>query len=76
MRIAQPTTITRGVVRGRSPVPKIGAVLSVAVRPVSWLGGWFFGSGKGPRGYPREGFPEIELQQIMAGYKERFDDYR
>lgn len=27
----------------------------------------------GPRAYRREGFPEIELYQIMAGRRDRFD---
>ncbi len=29
--------------------------------------------GSGPRSYRREGFPEIELYQIIAGRKDRFD---
>jgi hypothetical protein len=74
MRIAQQTTIPR-VVRGRSPIPGISAALRAAARPFSRVGGWFVGSDKGPRGYHREGFPEIELHQIMAGRKDRFDDY-
>jgi fructose 1,6-bisphosphatase len=74
MRIAQQTTLPR-VARGRSPIPAIGAALRAAVRPFSRVGGWFVGSVKGPRGYHRQGFPEIELHQIMAGRKDRFDDY-
>lgn len=74
MRIAQQTTIPR-VARGRSPIPAIGASLRAAVRPLSRVGGWFVGSGKGPRGYHREGFPEIEMHQVMSGRKDRFDGF-
>lgn len=41
--------------------------------PVSALGRVLAGPGGGPRGYPREGFPEIELHEIMAGRRDRFD---
>ncbi len=35
---------------------------------------FFAGSGgPGPRSYTREGFPEIELHEIMAGRRDRFD---
>ncbi len=27
----------------------------------------------GPRSYRREGFPEIELQQVISGRKDKFD---
>jgi hypothetical protein len=33
---------------------------------------WFLNGG-GPRGYHREGFPEVELHQVMSGRKDRFD---
>lgn len=29
----------------------------------------------GPRSYRREGYPEIELHQIIAGRKDRFDGF-
>jgi len=76
MRVAQQTTIPRRVVRGHSPIPAIAAALRAAVRPLSRAGRWFVRPAKGPRGYHREGFPEIELQQIMAGRKDRFDGMR
>ena len=75
MRIAQQTTIPR-VARGHSPIPAIAAALRAAVRPLSRMGRWFVGPAKGPRGYRREGFPEIEFHQIMAGRKDRFDGMR
>jgi len=40
---------------------------------VSALGKLIAGSGGGYRSYKREGFPEHELQQIVAGRKDRFD---
>jgi hypothetical protein len=29
--------------------------------------------GAAPRYYRREGYPEIELHQLMSGHKDRFD---
>ena len=47
---------------------------AVVARSASALGRLLVGSGgPGPRGYPREGFPEIELHEIMAGRRDRFD---
>jgi len=46
----------------------------LVARSASAIGRWFAGSSGGaPRGYPREGFPEIELHEIVAGRRERFD---
>ncbi len=42
-------------------------------RSVSALSKLIAGSGGGYRSYRREGFPEHELHQIVAGRKDRFD---
>ena len=58
---------------GLVPVALAFAVLTIE-RSASALGRLLAGSGgPGPRGYPREGFPEIELHEIMAGRRDRFD---
>lgn len=36
---------------------------------------WLLG-GAGPRGYRREGFPEVEMHQVMSGRRDRFDSLR
>ena len=41
-------------------------------RAFSWLDRAMLG-GATPRGYRREGFPEIELHQVISGHKDRFD---
>jgi hypothetical protein len=41
--------------------------------PVSAVSRALVGSGGGPRQCPREGFPEIELHEILAGRRDRFD---
>jgi hypothetical protein len=41
--------------------------------PLSALGRIVAGPGGGPRQYPRDGFPEIELHEIVAGRRDRFD---
>jgi len=47
-----------------------GALVSKSLSALSKL---IAGSGGGYRSYPREGFPEHELHQIVAGRKDRFD---
>jgi len=47
-----------------------GALVAKAVSALSKL---IAGSGGGYRSYRREGFPEHELHQIVAGRKDRFD---
>jgi len=42
-------------------------------RVASAAGRALMGSGEGPRSYPREGYPEHELHQIVAARKDRFD---
>ncbi len=65
--------------QGRAALPRVwsvGVSFSAALvsRSASALGRFFVGSGgPGPRGYPREGFPEIELHEIMASRRDRFD---
>jgi hypothetical protein len=41
-------------------------------RTLSWFDGMLLG-GATPRGYRREGFPEIELHQIISGRHDRFE---
>lgn len=43
------------------------------LRAASLVGRSLVGSGGGPREYPRQGFPEHELHQILAGRQDRFD---
>jgi hypothetical protein len=56
---------------------KAGVRLPAATvaKTVSALGRLVFGSGGGYRSYGREGFPEHELHQIVAGRKDRFDGF-
>ena len=49
------------------------AVWNLAARLVRSLTNGARLKGSGPRFYRREGFPEIELYQIIAGRKDRFD---
>lgn len=71
--------IAQKALQGRAALPRAwssGVSLSAAIvaRSASTLGRLLVGSGgPGPRGYPREGFPEIELHEIMAGRRDRFD---
>jgi len=46
---------------------------ALVAKTVSALSKLIAGSGSGYRSYPREGFPEHELHQIVAGRKDRFD---
>ncbi len=39
---------------------------------VAAVGRWFVGAGQGPRAHRREGYPEHELYQIIAGRQDRF----
>ena len=49
----------------RTPSALVAKTVSVAGKLVAGSGGY--------RIYPREGFPEHELHQIVAGRKDRFD---
>jgi hypothetical protein len=69
------TTITL-----RRAAPAIGWPLTgarcafSAVRAsVSLVARFMVGSGSGPRGYRREGFPEHELYQVMSGRRDKFE---
>ncbi len=47
---------------------------TIVTRPLAVMGRLLLSSpGNGIRGYRREGFPEIELQQIITGSKGKFD---
>ena len=54
--------------------PRLRLSFAWASRLGRRLDRWFLGGGS-PRGYRREGFPEVELHQVMSGRKDRFDDY-
>jgi hypothetical protein len=41
-------------------------------RTFAWFDTTVFG-GSTPRHYRREGYPEIEIHQVMSGHRERFD---
>ncbi len=53
-----------------TPAP---GVLSLAARIMRSLISGARPKSSGPRSYEREGFPEIELQQIIAGRRDKFD---
>jgi len=60
--------------RPRAWFASVSLSAAMVARSASALGRWLVGSGgPGPRGYLREGFPEIELHEIMAGRRDRFD---
>ncbi len=46
---------------------------ALITRPATIVTRALRGRSHGPRGYRREGFPEIELYQIIAGRKDRFN---
>ena len=47
---------------------------TIVTRPLAVMGRLMLSSqGNGIRGYRREGYPEIELQQIIAGSRDKFD---
>jgi hypothetical protein len=57
----------------RAPIaPSFGWVPAIATIPFKAAGRLFQGNGGYPRGYHREGFPEHEMQQVMAGKSDRF----
>lgn len=71
MAIAQRTTGQE--VRAHVRTVAVRAPGALVAKTVSILGKLVAGSGGGYRSYPKEGFPEHELQQIVAGRKNRFD---
>ncbi len=71
MAIAQQTT--GQAVRARVGTVAVRAPGALVAKTVSALSKLIAGSGGGYRSYRREGFPEHELQQIVAGKKDRFD---
>ncbi len=75
MSVAQRTATAGSIVTAR---PRVGAPRVSAAwltKPFSLAGRWLLDSREGPRGYPREGFPEIELHQLIAGHRDRFDGF-
>ncbi|TMG02718.1 MAG: hypothetical protein E6I03_05515 [Chloroflexi bacterium] len=71
MAIAQRTA--GQAVRARVRTVTVRTPGALVAKTVSALGKLIAGSGGGYRSYKREGFPEHELQQIVAGRKDRFD---
>jgi len=71
MAIAQQTA--GQAVRARIGTAAVRAPGALVAKTVSALGRLIAGSGGGYRSYRREGFPEHELHQIVAGRKDRFD---
>ena len=67
------TTLRGEAVRPRAWTAGVRLPAKLVSRFASAL--WTLVAGKGGefRGYPREGFPEIELHEIVAGRRERFD---
>ncbi len=53
-----------------TPAP---TVLNLAARLMRSLISGARPKSSGPRSYRREGFPEIELQRIIAGSRDKFD---
>ena len=71
MAIAQRTA--GQAVRARVRTVAVRTPGALVAKTASALGKLIAGSGGGYRSYKREGFPEHELQQIVAGRKDRFD---
>jgi len=66
----------RAIRSGRRPAGWVTGVrlpASALKAPATALVRLLFGAGGGYRTYRREGFPEHELHQILAGKKDRFD---
>jgi hypothetical protein len=57
----------------RRPVIGVRFAFSATWASVNAVGRWMAGSGGGPRGYHREGFPEHEMHQVIAGRRDRFE---
>jgi len=45
---------------------------ALASRALAWLDRAMLG-GATPRGYKREGYPEVEMQRLISGRADRFD---
>lgn len=58
---------------GKGAAVSAGQVMTATARRLSAAARLVLGGGGGPRGYRREGYPEHELYQLMAGRKDRFD---
>ena len=71
MAIAQRTAGQAAGARVRTVA--VRAPRALVAKTVSALSKLIAGSGGGYRSYRREGFPEIELHEIMAGRRDRFD---
>jgi hypothetical protein len=71
MAIAQRTA--GQAVRARVQTVAVREPGALVAKTVSALGKLIAGSGSGYRSHRREGFPEHELHQIVAGRKDRFD---
>ena len=72
MTMAQRSTIGQ-VARPQAWLAGVRFSARLVSGPVLALGRIVAGPGGGPRQYPRDGFPEIELHEIMTGRKDRFD---
>jgi hypothetical protein len=58
----------RGAWRSGTRIP--GAIAAGAVSALARLA---FGPGEGYRDYPRQRLPEIEVHELLAGRRDRFD---
>jgi hypothetical protein len=65
--IRAPARAARAHTRARYPTVPAAIIARLFWRAL------FGPPGSGPRSYPREGFPEHELHQIMTGRRDRFD---
>ena len=74
MAIVQRTALGQ-VVRRRAWSVGIRFPSALVARSISVVGRALAGSGGGYRSYRREGFPDHELHQIVAGRKDRFDGF-
>ena len=64
--------LQRAKVRTTGRVDAAAMVRAGFSRTLTWLDGMMLG-GATPRSFRREGYPEIELHQLMAGRKDRMD---
>jgi hypothetical protein len=64
--------LTRTKVRSSGRVDAAAMVRAGFSRTLTWFDGVMLG-GATPRSYRREGYPEIELHQLIAGRKNRLD---
>jgi hypothetical protein len=65
-------TLRQAIPLARRPMIGVRVAFSVIWAPARLAGRWMLGSSVGPRGYRREGFPEHEMHQVIAGRRDRF----